>query len=197
MPEALRARDVGEAAEVLVASHADYPAFRAVFPDPARRERALRPFFRGTIADAVRAGVVEGERVDGRLAGVAVWLPPGAAALDTRRKLAMFPALLRVMAAAPRSFGRFARFGANVEKAHPDDAHWYLVVLGVRPEHHGRGIGRALLESGLRRADGDVYLETSDPANVAFYERFGFTVVDPALHLVPDGPPHVAMRRRA
>jgi hypothetical protein len=39
-----------------------------------------------------------------------------------------------------------------------------------------------------------VYLETADRANVAYYERFGFTVIDEAIELVPGGPTHVAMR---
>jgi predicted GNAT family N-acyltransferase len=50
----------------------------------------------------------------------------------------------------------------------------------------------------LEAADRDglpVYLETADRANVAYYERFGFTVVDEALELLPGGPTHVAMRR--
>ena len=41
------------------------------------------------------------------------------------------------------------------------------------------------------------FLETSDPANVGFYHRFGFDVVDDALALVPGGPTQVAMRRAA
>jgi hypothetical protein len=40
-----------------------------------------------------------------------------------------------------------------------------------------------------------VYLETADWANLAFYERFAFTVTDDALELVPGGPRHAAMRR--
>ena len=59
----------------------------------------------------------------------------------------------------------------------------------------------ALLEAGLRLVDAhassDCYLETSEHANVPFYERFGFTVTAPDLRLVPNGPSHVAMRRRS
>jgi hypothetical protein len=40
-----------------------------------------------------------------------------------------------------------------------------------------------------------IYLEPADPANVAYYERFGFSVIDEALELVLGGPTHVAMRR--
>ena len=57
-----------------------------------------------------------------------------------------------------------------------------------------------LLAPVLDRADREglaCFLETSDPANVGFYHRFGFDVVDDALALVPGGPTHVAMRRVA
>ena len=43
----------------------------------------------------------------------------------------------------------------------------------------------------------DCYLETADQANVGFYERHGFVVENSSLQLVPDGPAHVAMRRRS
>lgn len=60
------------------------------------------------------------------------------------------------------------------------------------------GLGTRVLLPVLDRADADgtaCYLETSDPANVAFYEWLGFAVRDEAVQLVPDGPPHVTMWR--
>ncbi len=187
------------AAAVLLSSHAEYPALAAVFPDAERRRRALAPFLQATVRDALRAGIVHGaHRTDGPLLGVAVWLPPGASPLSAWRKLRMIPAMTRVFLAAPTSFPRFARYGSNVERAHPPEPHWYLVVLGVRPEAHRQGVGTALLEAGLRLVDSDgagCYLETSDAANVSFYERFGFSVKVADLPLVPSGPSHVAMWR--
>jgi hypothetical protein len=47
------------------------------------------------------------------------------------------------------------------------------------------------------RAQVDRYLETADRANVDFYKRHGFVVETSSLQLVPDGPAHVAMRRRS
>ena len=198
----LDGRGAGAAADALAASHADYPGFRAVFPDPARRARALPPFFTATVADAVSFGAVRAVR-DGpqRVASVAVWLPPGAFPWSAWRKARATPAFLRVLAADPANFRRFARYGANAERAHRASApYWYLVVIGVRPEAQRQGHGRALIEPVLARADRDgvdCRLETADPANVAYYERFGFEVADPALQLVPGGPAHVSMRRSA
>ena len=195
---ALRAGDERPAAAVLAASHADYPAFRHLHPDRRRRARALPPFFAAAVADAIPFGAVSGADHDGRLAAVAVWLPPGAFPWSWRRKLRATPAFLRVLAADPKAFPSFTRYGANAERAHPTEPHWYLVVLGVHPDAQGRGLGTAVMEPSLARADEQglpCHLETSDPANAAFYERFGFEVVDPALALVPGGPTHIAMRR--
>ncbi len=187
-----------EAADVLVDSHGDYPAFRHVFASD-RRRRALRPFFEATVRDASCAGVVEGIVDGGRLAAAAVWLPPGAYPWSVRRQLRAAPALMRTALAAPGSFRAFAALGAAAAAAHPRDDHWYLVALGVRHGSHRRGLGSRLLAAGLRRADADevdAYVETSDPDNLPFYTRSGFVVVEPALWLLPDGPPYIALRRR-
>jgi ribosomal protein S18 acetylase RimI-like enzyme len=134
----------------------------------------------------------------GVMAAVAVWLPPGAFPWSGLRQARAAPTLTRTLIAAPRSFSAFMRLGSNAARAHPTEPHWYLVVLGVRPSHQGHGYGSRLVAAGLHRADRDgtsSYLETSDPANVEFYQRFGFTVVEQALSLVPGGPAHIAMRR--
>jgi GNAT superfamily N-acetyltransferase len=86
----------------------------------------------------------------------------------------------------------------EVEHAHPTEPHWYLAILGVRPERTGRGLGGALLEPGLARADAEgmpSYLENSNPRNVPFYERHGFDVV--AEHWLPNGPVLTYMWRPA
>lgn len=186
------------AAVALAASHGEYPSFRRVFPSPARRGRALRPFFAATIRDAMRFGVVRAAWQGPKVLAVAVWLPPGAFPWTARRKLSATSYLLRVLAADPRNFPNFMRYGANAERAHPADRHWYLVVAGVRPEAQRQGFGSRLMRPELDVADSDgmpVYLETADRANIAYYERFGFTVIDHSLELVPGGPAHVAMRR--
>lgn len=84
---------------------------------------------------------------------------------------------------------------ANVKRVHATERHRYLVVAGVRPAAQRRWLGSLLMQQGLTRQIGIacLYLETADPANVAYYERFGFSVIDHALELVPGGPAHVAM----
>jgi GNAT superfamily N-acetyltransferase len=187
-------------ADTLVASHANYPAFRHIFPDSGSRTRALRPFFAATLRDAIPFGSVYAATDADIVAAVAVWLPPGAFPWSGARQARAAPALIRTLIAAPGSFPAFMRLGSNAARAHPVEPHRYLVVLGVHPDHQGQGHGSRLVAAGLRDADRAgtaCYLETSDPANVAFYQRFGFTVVNDTLQLVPDGPPHIAMWRPA
>lgn len=197
--DGLRRGHVREAAEVLAESHQDYPSFRHLFSDPDRRRRALRAFFRGVVRDAWRLGASHvAAGAGGALLGVAVWLPPGSCPWSALRKLRAAPALLRVALVAPGSASDFARTGANAERAHPAEPHWYLEVLGVRPEAQGHGVGTQLLGLGLARAERaglPCYLETARRQNVGYYARFGFQVVDDALALVPNGPTHWAMWR--
>lgn len=69
----------------------------------------------------------------------------------------------------------------TMESHHPAAPHhWYLAMLGTRPELQGRGLGSAVLQPVLRLCDEQAqgaYLESSKESNVPFYERHGFRVV--------------------
>ena len=195
---ALRPDHTDEAAAVLLASHAQYPAFVALWPDEATRRRALLPFLRASVAGAVALSAGTLGRAQGRPVAVALWQPPGAFPWSPPRKLRAFPALLRTALASPRAFRRFARLGASAEREHPQDPHWYLEALGVHPSAQGQGWARRALEPGLRRADDaglGCYVETSDGGNVPFYRRLGFEVIAPRLDHLRGGPAYTGMWR--
>jgi ribosomal protein S18 acetylase RimI-like enzyme len=184
------------AAGVLCRSHAEYPAFRHLFPDPVRRQRVLRPFLTGTARDVARHGRLDVARIDGRIAGAALWMPPGAWPASPGRKVRMTPALTVALLAAGRRARPWLRTGAALE-ADTDDG-WYLIALGIAPPAQRRGAGRRLLTPVLTRADADgaaAGLHTSDPANVAFYRRAGFQVTRQLGELFPGGPAYLSMHR--
>jgi predicted N-acetyltransferase YhbS len=65
----------------------------------------------------------------------------------------------------------------------------FLAVLGVDPELQGQGIGGALLQPVLDRADQHelpCYLETVEPSNLPFYSRHGFGVLDEGVEPTSD-----------
>jgi ribosomal protein S18 acetylase RimI-like enzyme len=77
-----------------------------------------------------------------------------------------------------------------MRRAHPEEPHWYLAVIGSDPTVRGQGFGQALMRSRLDRCDAEycpAYLESSKPENVPYYERFGFTVTREIG--LPDGGP--------
>ena len=77
---------------------------------------------------------------------------------------------------------------AAVERAHPLNPHYYLAVLGTRPDRQGQGLGSAYLWPILSRCDDEnlgAYLESSKESNIAFYRRHGFEVTGEIR--LPDG----------
>lgn len=195
----LQKDQIPQVGDVLADSHANYPAFAHLFPDPDRRQTILRSFFTGVARDAQPFGAVRVAMSGERMLGAAVWLPPRRFPWSAWRKLRATGSFLPVLWQAPRRARDFFALGANTERAAPDGPHWNLQVLGVRGEAQGGGLGTRLLEPVLSQAEteGEVcYLETADPANVAFYERLGFALVR-KHQLLLDGPAHYAMQRHS
>lgn len=187
-----------EAGDLLAASHADYPSFTHLFPDPSRRRRVLRPFMSAAARDAALHARAIAAYDDGGIIGVALWMPPGTFPLSFGRKARMAPALVRAALSARGAFPAFARVGAILEKAHPRESSWYLQAMGVHPRAQRRGVGRRLLTPTLALADESAlpcHLHTSDPANIAYYERFGFEVSQPAIEVFAHGPHYIGMTR--
>jgi GNAT superfamily N-acetyltransferase len=189
-----------EAGDVIAASHADYPGFRHVFPDAATRRRVLRPFMVATARDAAAHGYALVARSDDAVLGAALWMPPGTFPLSGIRKARMTGGLLRVALAARSSLPGFIRLGTALEEAHPAAPSWYLEALGVDPRVQRRGVGTLLMTPALAEADDaglPCYLQTSDPANIDYYRRFGFEVLQPAIEVFTDGPAYIGMTRPA
>jgi GNAT superfamily N-acetyltransferase len=187
-----------EAGLLLAASHAHYPGFARLFPDPDVRQRILRTFMPAAARDSARYGHALIAHDNDGVLGVALWMPPGTFPLTGLRKMRMTPALTRAALVARRSMRPFARVGAALEAAHPSGASWYLQAMGIHPRAQRRGVGTRLMEPGLTLADEaglPCYLQTSDPANVGYYQRFGFEVVQPAIEPFPAGPTYIGMNR--
>lgn len=174
----LEATQVDRAVATLARAFRDDPMMRYVIPDDAPRAR-LQPWVLGTL---VRYCLPYGEVLTTPdLAGVACWLPPGSSMTNVWSMLrsGMMLAPLRI---GPVAFSRFMILSAYIDATRErvvSVPHWYLCAIGVEPSSQGRGIGGALLDPVLARADAGrlpCYLETQNECNVRFYEKRDFKV---------------------
>ncbi|HEX8250077.1 MAG TPA: GNAT family N-acetyltransferase [Pyrinomonadaceae bacterium] len=178
----LSEENLDAAAKSLAQAFHDDPLQKYVFPNAEERAARSPAHF----APLLRYGMLFGEvlTTKGYPLGAAVWLPPETWEVTPERATAAglddLPNVLGEDAA-----GRFFTALGATEPYHKQDvppSHWYLMVVGVSPEARGRGLGRALLEPIMKRADASglpCYLETAQPDNVAYYEHLGFkNVVD-------------------
>jgi GNAT superfamily N-acetyltransferase len=179
--------DAATVTEILVRAFYNCPTWGWVFPDPAVRAEQHRALWGLLVAGGLRypwvwlgAGGVT----------TSVWIPPGGTEMSEEQEAGIEPMLERMPGAgARRVMATLDAFDA----AHPhDEPHYYLSLLGTDPAHHANGYGLGLLADNLRLVDEErmpVYLEASNPANVALYARYGFVEVG-AIEL-PGGVPTV------
>jgi GNAT superfamily N-acetyltransferase len=175
----------------LVAAFAADPLWRWAFPDG----EGLAILWRLIVASALRRrGWVW---IADDYAAASVWIQPGETELSEEEEASLEPMLLDLLGSrAPEVMTLLER----LEHTHPDEPpHYYLSLLGTHPDHRGKGLGMELLADNLARIDAEgmpAYLESSNSANDARYERQGFARVGELER--PDGKQTVStMWRKA
>ena len=140
-------------------------------------------------------GVEIAASADG-IGAAALWDPPGKWQQTRTAELRSLPAMLMTLGTAALRGQAAAEL---MKEHHPEEPHWYLAVIGSDPTVRGGGYGQALMRSRLDRCDAEhapAYLESSDPVNVPYYERFGFEVTGEMV-LPNGGPSLIPMWRSA
>lgn len=161
----------------------DDPIAEYLFPDDAiRRKRYGR--FTGLAIDSFggQGQILTTPTVQ----GAALWQRPAPRRLGT---FAQFRLMLSLAGMTRTGLGRALRLGALMSEHHLKTSHWYLAVLATDPELQGQGIGSALMQPILEECDKtgtSAYLESSKEANIPFYNKHGFEVVDTLQ--IPGGP---------
>jgi GNAT superfamily N-acetyltransferase len=189
-PQARSARkdDVRELSHTLARAFYDDPVMVWLLPDEKPRTVQLyRLFATMTRHHHLARGGVE-VACDGRgIGAAALWDPPNQWQETRWAQLAMTPTFIRV-------FGARSMRGRAVQelmkRAHPEEPHWYLGVVGSDPSVRGKGFGQVLMRSRLDRVDAEhapAYLESTKDQNIAYYQRFGFEVTGEIV--LPDGGP--------
>jgi ribosomal protein S18 acetylase RimI-like enzyme len=171
--------------DIVVDAFFDDPLASWVFEERERRQEGLRAFYGPQVHRFPDTGVMlvapGGE-------AASIWFAPApddglAAVYDGFADM-----LVDVLGeeTAHRKLAGLAQIGAG----HPSTPHWYLATVGTRSAAQGQGWGPTVITPVLDRADAagvPAYLESSNPRNVPFYERLGFTVTG-TVQMPEDGP---------
>ena len=186
------AADLPAMVETLSRAFVDDPVWgRWAFPDRARAMEQRRAFFGLWIEMSLRDGWVV---VTGGCEAVASWFSPGAGA-DSPDDAARFLSLANELLGAHATL--FLEGCAVIEQSRPAvEPFHFLSLLGTHDAHRGRALGGALLDASLEIVDLDrkpAYLDSTNPANIPFYERRGFRRC--GSYRLPEGPEIVQMWR--
>lgn len=178
--EVLTLQDELAAVSTLAAAFAAYPLFPPLCPDPSRRPPVIASFCRMLFRMSARTG---GAFATPCRSAVACALPPGSE-WPGEFQFVRAGVLSLFWRLGWRNARWFHRLGPDFDRARKKHMgirpHWYLHLLGVRPESQRRGLSRAALAPMFALADEQktpIYLETLPEANVSIYQKMGFDLL--------------------
>ena len=173
-----RRPDVAPGAALMARAFANEHPFVWIEPDADARLRFNQALFRAALGHLYPPGsgpevAVEG----GDIVGCAIWSRSGVRPSVLQQAGAAITMIRGAGLAGLRSAGpRGTALEEALQSARPQQPHWLLVGIAVKPEIQGKGVGAALLRHGLERSERDglsAYLECLEPL-VPYYERHGF-----------------------
>jgi GNAT superfamily N-acetyltransferase len=173
----LTSRDVVGAAEAMADAFSRDPLWQKVFEGEPDLDRRYQACFEVPVRHCLKYGEVyatsEGLEgilaiVPGRFSDMTVWRMFRAGALGSA---------MRMGAKAGRRMAELKVLSSDRARVTGVRPYVYLLLLGVRTAHQGKGLGGSLLRALIERFDGEglpIYLETETEENVRLYEHFGF-----------------------
>ena len=139
-------KDVAGAADTLSAAFERYPFTRHTICADDHLAR-LREFQRIFLAEV---GLPHGRVwVSDDLKAVAVWTTPDSGGADVTLER-LLPTLVGLAGDRAEAY---ASAEETMRSHRPTEPVWFLGTVGVRPQSQGRGLGRRVIEAGLREAD--------------------------------------------
>lgn len=133
------------------------------------------------------------------LEGITIWLPPFK--VDITTWMFIRAGGLTMVKTVRKDFiqvvKKYNDYSLKIHHQNVSIPHWYLLSMGVGKEYQGKGFAGKMLMPVFNFFDQNgypCYLETHNPRNIAFYEHFGFAMVEEGK--LPDSDKkHYAMLR--
>jgi ribosomal protein S18 acetylase RimI-like enzyme len=159
------------------------PIFSSIIPDTNQRLKTLRYYFQHVIKYGLRYGEVYSSP---NLECISVWLPPKNSS-HTKWKAIKTGALILPVKVKWKYLAlqnKIHKFSDNIHRKLVHYPHWYLSLIGVGPNHQGKGFGQQLLSTTINRIDLEskpIYLETNKEKNVEIFRYFGFRILQKVM----------------
>jgi GNAT superfamily N-acetyltransferase len=163
--------EMPHAVAAIVAAFLTDPVARFAWPTPYDHLQSMPLATREFAGGSFQHGTAF---VSADFCGTALWLPPG-----VHPNGEALEKVFRDTAKREHLDDLLATF-EKMEQSHPEEAHWYLPLIGVEPNAQGKGLGAQLMRHAVARCDQErelAYLEASNRRNIALYLRFGFEVM--------------------
>jgi GNAT superfamily N-acetyltransferase len=175
--------DHAEIVAVMTRAFHDDPGAMIIEPEASLRDAAMSALFHVFVAAALEEATAI-QAIGDPLAGVAIWFGPdrhGPSETALRLTASAHGAPTMSTAADARKDAMLREMESLHRRSIGDEPHLRLDFLAVDPAAQGRGLGSRLLAAGNRAADErglPVYLDTFTRADVRFYERRGYRVIE-------------------
>ncbi len=177
----LTKEDIPRAVECFKDAFKKDPLWTEVFKNDPNRERAFSGFITCPLLYGLKFGKVYATSPE--IEGVAVLVPGDHADMGMwgiLRSGAM-PYAMKMGKESIHNLGIvYKHLGPDRKKLMNNKPHAYLMVIGVASTFQGKGFGSKLMEAMIEEATREglhIYLETETEANVSFYEKHGFSVL--------------------
>ncbi len=172
--------DVVRAGVAMADAFSRDPLWQKIFEGESDLERKYQACFEVPVIHCLKYGEVyaTSEGLEGVLAIV-----PGRFSEMSLWRMFRAGALGSAMRMGAKAGGRMAELkvlSSDRTRITAGRPYVYLLLLGVRTENQGEGLGGSLLRALIERCDSEqlpIYLETETEENVQLYEHFGFDLV--------------------
>ncbi len=172
----LTSKDYSRACEVLGLAFQEDPIWKAILKDDPDKFSFV---FGVPLKYSLKYGVVLASSPN--LEGIVAWIPSDYIKMGFFRLL-MSGALRSAMKMGSK-IGKLIQEVFEIitkdREINMKGTYLYLYVIGVAPDHQGKGIGSRLINNMLAHLPPEIpiYLETETEKNVRLYERLGFKVL--------------------
>lgn len=175
-PRQVTPEDFMDVAQQMARAFYDDPCFSAFWPESSRKGQLMTWWF-----------YIHVKYHHYRNQNPMYYLAPGGATAmflthktwqeSTSTLLLLFPVNMWLCGWSISTYKEYSKMHHEMQQLHPTTPHWYLAMLGVDPAYQRQGLGRVVMEDPMRECDEkkmEMYLESSNPVNISFYQRLGF-----------------------